>query len=517
MKNKKHKKTIGLDTPKKVIGIDVCKDSVSIVRLEKSYGKISLIGCSRVAIDKESPGGNGIERFKAIASAVRKSGITSYPRHCDAGLCFRSSPELLQILNPPDPSPDVTRKFIQEEIRQYAVLPLKNVLIDYCSLRSYDSSAQKSALVGAAQIEPLTMAAKEFDKNHVDIRSIESAIIALIRACYGKVIKHAGQKNVMLVLLHDENMSLCVFSGQKFDFLRIKKFDFDFSDTKKHIDVIAEQIESVVQFYELERTSEQKNWPVYLAGSFDLSKAKEIAGQLRNHIRRQNIEISEIDVSNVDIISEGVKTDDFSPVAAGAAMKLLDVNDFGTSINLLPNEIYEIRKARRQLLAIINIAALIFVLIFIYIAFLTKETAHARNEFIQSKQNRANINIPQLIRTRADVNEAAQRIAWNVKTINTALKDKTWHNWAFILTEIGTKAPQTVRIQNIESRNSSTVKINGLAINYNAINDFINRLNSCKIINSAQLTDAKQNTQYSNGMTDYSIICSIDNKKIKDN
>ena len=56
MKNKKHKKAIGLDTPKKVIGIDVCKDSVSIVRLEKSYGKISLIGCSRVAIDKESPG-----------------------------------------------------------------------------------------------------------------------------------------------------------------------------------------------------------------------------------------------------------------------------------------------------------------------------------------------------------------------------------------------------------------------------------------------------------------------------
>jgi Tfp pilus assembly protein PilN len=128
-----------------------------------------------------------------------------------------------------------------------------------------------------------------------------------------------------------------------------------------------------------------------------------------------------------------------------------------------------------------------------------------------------NINIPRLIRTRADVNDATGRITRNIETINTALKDKTWHNWAFILTDIGTKIPQTVRIQNIESRDSSTVKINGLAVNYNAINDFIGRLNSCKIINSAQLADAKQNTQYSNGMTDYSIICSIDNKKIKDN
>ncbi len=516
MKRKKHK-NIGLDSPKKVIGIDVSKDSVSIVRLEKSYGKISLIGCSRVAIDKESPDDNGTERFKAVANAVKKSGITSYPRHCDAGLCFHSSPELLQILNPPDPSPDATRRFIQEEIKQYAVLPLKNVQLDYCSLRSYDSSAQKSVLVGAAPIEPLTIAAKRFEKNHVDVRSIEPAVIALVRACYGKVIKPAGKKNIMFVLLHDENMSLCVFSGQRFDFLRTKKFDFDFSDPKEHIGVIAEQIESVVQFYEIEKTSEQKDWPIYLAGSFELSKAKEIAGQLKNCIHRQNIEISAIDVSNVDIISEGVKTDDFSPVAAGAAMKLLDVNDFGTGINLLPNEIYEIRKARRQLLAIINIAALIFVLIVIYMAILTKQTSYARNELIRSKQKHMNINIPKLIQTRADVNDATGQITRNIETINTVLKDKTWYNWAFILTEIGTKTPQTVRIQNIESHNSSIAKINGLAINYNAINDFIGRLNSCKIVNSAQLTDAKQDTQYSNGMTDYSITCSIDNKKIKDN
>jgi Tfp pilus assembly PilM family ATPase len=513
----KRKKAARRDVSKKVVGIDVSKDFVSVVRLERNLGKISLLGCSRVAIDKESLGGNGIERFKAVADAVKKSGITSYPRHCDAGLCFHSSPELLQILNPPDPSPDVTRRFIQEEIRQYAVLPLKNVQLDYCSLRSYDSSAQKSVLVGAAPIEPLTIAAKEFEKNHVDIRSIEPAAVALVRACYGKVIKPAGKKNIMLVLLHDENMSLCVFSEQRFDFLRTKKFDFDFSDPKEHIGVIAEQIESVVQFYEIEKTSEQKDWPVYLAGSFELSKAKEVVGHLKTHIHRQNIEISAIDVSDIDIISEGMKTDDFSPVAAGAAMKLLDVNDFGTGLNLLPNEICEIRTARRQLLAIINIAALIFVLIVIYMAILTKQTSSARNELIQSKQKHININIPQLIHTREDVNEATGRTAMNIETINTTLKDRTWHNWAFILNEIGTRTPQAVRIQNIESRDFSIVKINGLAINYNAIDDFISRLNSCKTINSAQLTDAKQNTQYGNSLTDYSIICSIDNKQTKDN
>jgi Tfp pilus assembly protein PilN len=513
----KHKKAIVLNSPKKVIGIDVCKDSVSVVRLERSFGRIFLLGCSRTAIDKNSFGDNEIEKFKAIAGTVKKSGITSFPRHCDAGLCFSSSPELLQILNPPDPSPDATRRFIQEEIKQYAVLPLKNVQIDYSSLRNYDNSTQKSVLVGAAQIEPLTIAEKEFEKNHVDIRSIEPAVIALIRACYGKVIKPAGQKNTMFVLLHNEIMSLCVFSGQRFDFLRTKKFDFDFSAPQEHIGVVAEQIESVVQFYEIEKTSEQKDWPVYLAGSFEPAKAKEIAGYLKNHIHRQNIEISAIDVSNVDIISQGVKTEDFSPVAAGVAMKLLDVNDFGTGINLLPDEIHEIRKARKQLLTIMNIAALIFVSIIIYIAILTKQTAQARSELIRSKESQVKINVPRLIRIRADVNDTTVRIARNIDTIDTALLGKTWHNWAYILTEVGMKTPQTVRIQNIELHSNSSITIEGLAVNYNAINDFVNRLNSCKTINSAQLTDANQDTQYGNGMTDYSIICSIDNKKTKDN
>lgn len=500
MRKKKHK-SFRVNAHKKTVGIDVCKDSVSVVRLERDGDRIMLLGSSRIKIEKESADS------RAFANAVIKSKLTGFPRHCEAGMCFCSSPELLQILSLPDSSPDAARKFIQEELRQYAVLPLKNVQIDYCALKG--ASEKKSVLVGAAQTGPLTMATKELEKKNVDIRLIEPAVVALVRACYNKVIKPAGSKNVMLVLLHDDNMSLCVFSGQKFDFLRTKKLDFDISSLPEQTGVIAEQIDSIVQFYELERTAKQEKWPVFLACSCEPSKTKEIAPQLQKHIHHQNIEVTAIDSSHIDIICEDAANKDFSPVAAGAAMKLLDVNDSAVSINMLPGEIFEIRKARRQLVIIANIAAAILLFIFIYMGFLAKKTSNVKDELSKKEQSMSNFNISELIKTQADVNDRTVQVARNIDALKTALEDKTWNNWAYILAEVSTKAPATVQIQEMRARDSSMVQIEGLAINYNAVNDFVNRLNKCKTISSAQLADAKQNTQYANNLIDYLITCSL--------
>ncbi|MFA5292965.1 MAG: PilN domain-containing protein [Phycisphaerae bacterium] len=491
---------------KTAIGIDICKGFVSTVHLEKKGHKIILTGCSRVATGK---GQSCDDNSKSLANAVKKPKSASYLQHFDTGLCFCSSPELLQILNLPDNSPDTAVKFIHEEIRQYAVLPLKDIQIDYCALRGTSSTEQKRVLVGAAQAQPLALMTKELGKNRFDIQSVEPAIVALIRACYNKVIKSAGRKNIMFVLLRDDNMSLCVFSGQKFDFLRTKKFDFDIVNSADNAAAIAEQIESVVQFYEIEKVSDQKDWPVFLTCCSETSKTNEFAGQIKSSLHYENIEISVIDASHTDIICEGPAGTDFSPVAAGAAMKLLDVNDSGININLLPNEISEIRKSRIQLVVIANIAAVILVLVFMYIALLSQKTTKIKNELSQKKESQLNINIPQLIQTRADVNSVTEQITKNIDALDTALKDKKWRNWALVLAEVCTKAPQTVQIKDLRSQDSSKLEIEGMAINYSAINDFVNKLTSCKTISSAQLADAKQNTQYGNGLIDYSIICTL--------
>lgn len=488
---------------KRALGIDVCKESVNIVHIERNGGKITLLGSRRIKIDK------GSNDFKSLTNAIVKSKLTRFPRHCDAGMCFCSSPELLQILNLPDPSPDAARKFIQEELKQYAVLPLKNVKIDYSYVKNSGSSEQKSVLVGASQTEPLTMVTKELAKKHIDIRAIEPAAVALIRACYNGIIKSAGKKNIILVLLHDDNMSLCVFSGQKFDFLRTKKFDFDVSSSIEQMGVIAEQIESVVHFYEFERVTDQKEWPVFLTSSCESLKIKEIVEELGKHIHHQNIVISAIESCHTDIVCEGKEGEDFSPVAAGAAMNLLNINDSGININMLPDEIFEIRRAYTQLGIIANIAAMILLIAFVYLGFLTRKTENVKASLKKNTQVPTGLDISKLMRAQDDVNDMTGKVTKNINTLKSVFKGKAWRNWAFVLGETCTKTPRTVQIQEIRAMDLSTIHIKGFATSYNAVNDYVNRLTSCESISSAQLADAKQSTKYGNGIVDYLVICSL--------
>ena len=52
------------------------------------------------------------------------------------------------------------------------------------------------------------------------------------------------------------------------------------------------------------------------------------------------------------------------------------------------------------------------------------------------------------------------------------------------------------------------MKIDGLAVSFEAVNDFIGLLGKSKGISSVSLASASQNTKF-NGLIDYSIVCSL--------
>ena len=140
---------------------------------------------------------------------------------------------------------------------------------------------------------------------------------------------------------------------------------------------------------------------------------------------------------------------------------------------------------------------------------MVKKTESIKNELNQKQQSLSNISIPQLVQTRNDVNDMTNALSSHIEALRASTKGRIWRNWAFVLAEISMKAPNTIQIQDLRSQDPLKLEIQGIAINYDAINDFVNKLTSCKTISSAQLADAKQNTQYGNGVMDYSIICSL--------
>ncbi|OQA01220.1 MAG: Fimbrial assembly protein (PilN) [Planctomycetes bacterium ADurb.Bin401] len=492
---------------KKAIGIDVCRNFVNIVRLERNGTDIILTESRQVPLEKEISNSDTALAFKLLANTLKHMKLTAHLEHFPAGLCVCAWPELLQILKLPDTAPHAGIKFIQDEIRQYAVLPLKNVQTDYCVLPGNTSSENKRVLVGACQAERFSIAVKELEKIQIDVDLIEPAIISLIRACYKKTIKQEEHKNSIIILLRDDVINLCVFSGNKFDFLRTKKLDAVNSEDNPAIDTIAEQVDSILQFYELEKISQQNGWQIFINCCPDWSQSSQISEQLTKLLQRPKIEINAIGPEYTGITTNTSGVNDFSPVAAGAAMKLLDRNDSQISINLIPQEISEIRKSYKHFLMIINTAAVILMLLFLHIAHLSIKTTEARTEISKDSNPEKQADIQQLARIQEDVNSHTVQILKNINSLKEINNESTWNNWAYILVDISNRAPETVQVHNVNSRNPAAMKIEGISVNYAAVNEFVEKLAQSKFITSVQIADIKQNMQYGNGIVDYAINC----------
>lgn len=493
-------------TQNKTFGIDVCRNFINVVRLERHGEKILLTESMQIPFDSKAISPDNQLDPKALAGIIKGLKLTRRLEHCDAALCLGASPDLLQILKLPEAKPHNIIKYIHDEIRQYAVLPLKNIKMDYCTLKNA-ASENRQVLIGACPAQPLVDTVRQLEKYHTDIGLIEPAIVSVIRACWKKIVCMAHEKNTMLVVLGDETLNICVFNGQKLDFLRTKKIEPDSTSQNAYAQAITGQIASVVQFYELEKTQRPNGWQIFLTARPNTSQAVGLTEQLKT-VLPQNIEINPVLPEHLNIIN---KTDNanFSVAAVGAAMKLLKADDSEISLNMIPDEISEIRKSNRQLLVILDAAAAILVLLFIHIAQLGIQSSKADLEIAKRNEVRSTQSLSQLSRAKADVNEQTNKIRNTLGSLEKILPSDDGLNWAYVLAEISKQVPQTVQIKNIQAQDTRKLTIEGTAVNYSAAAGFIERLANCKTIKSAEFEDTKQNVLYGQGYIDFSISCSL--------
>ncbi|MGB8226769.1 MAG: pilus assembly protein PilM [Sedimentisphaerales bacterium] len=503
---KTNRKSFVMDIRKNVFGIDICKNVVSFTQLQKNGSQIKVIRAGNVPLDQTVVNNGVVQDTATLAKAVKQLKISKIFKNNDAVLTICAEPVLLQILKLPDSVLGEAKKFVQNEVRQYAVLPLKNIEMDYCGLRSADAQT-KRVLVGATQTEYLNMTAKAIEKNNINVRTIEPAVVALIRACYNRVIKPAGEKNIMILLVRDDTLNLCVFEKQRLEFLRTKKFESCLVGPQQLNNLLKCEVESVLQFYEIEKAAKSQSWRIIVACSPENNRSVQIAGEIRSQIPRQDVEITAFENSLMDVTIDEEVNKDISPVAAGAAMKLLDEGSIGIKLNLLPKEIVEARKDRKELLIIANVAVFLFTLLFLYIALLGKKSINISRSIDIRKQKQVGVNILALADSKKDINGKIKLIENNLAAIQNAVDGRTWHGWAALLVELAGAVPQTILMERLDTRDDNTMKIEGLAINYEAVNSFVNLLEQNRKISSVSLNSAGQSAKYGGGLIDYSIVC----------
>ncbi len=492
---------------KKVFGIDICKNTVSFAQLQKDGSQIKVLRYGNVSIEQDAVNNGVVQRPAELTRAMKRLKIAGVFEHTDAVLTICAEPVLLQILNLSDSSPGETKKFIQNEIKQYAVLPLKDVEMDYCGLRSSDAQT-KRVLVGAGQTEHLNKTVKAIGKNNIEVKAIEPAILAFIRACFNKVIKTAGEKNIMLLLVRDDTLNLCVFEKQRLEFLRTKKFEAYIVGSPQQSDWLRSEVESVIRFYEVEKGTKAQSWRIVVACCPQNSSSVHVADEIRSRIPRQDIEIAAFENSLMNVTAEANDDREISPVAVGAAMKLLDEGAGGIKLNLLPEKIIKSKKAEKELLVITNVAAGLLVFMLLLVVFLGQKSIKVGDDIGAMKQKQSQVSMIRLVRLKKGVDEKMGVFKDNLAAIQKVAEDKKYYNWAELLAELAGATPKAVYIENLQGDNG-LIKISGFAIGYEAINEFVGLLGQNKQISSASLVSAGKNTTLGKGLIDYSIMCSL--------
>jgi Tfp pilus assembly PilM family ATPase/Tfp pilus assembly protein PilN len=492
---------------KKAFGIDICKNAVSFAELRKDGQQIKVVRAGNVPLDPAIVNNGVVQSPAALAGVLKGLKIGGTLRHADAVLTICAEPVLLQILNLPDSSPGGAMKFIQSEVRQYAVLPMKNIEMDYCGLKSSDTQT-KRVLVGATQAEHLSMTVRAIAKDNIEVLAIEPAVTAFIRICYDRIIRPAKEKNIILLLIRDDTLNLCVFEKQRLEFLRIKKFETCLAESQQRSGWLRSEIETVIQFHEIEKETKAQGWQIFVACCPENKYSAQIAGEIKSQILRQDVEIAAFENSLIEGVIDSNDNEEISPVAAGAAMKLLDEGSSGIKLNLLPKEIISVKKAKKEMLIIVNAAACLFVLLFLYIALLSKKSINISQYIYAKKQEQLNTNMLELVKSRKDISEKSRLAENTLAAVRRVVESRSCHNWAKLLTDLASAMPQTVLIQNLQSKGDNIMKIDGLAVSFEAVNDFIGLLGKSKGISSVSLASAGQDTKF-NGLIDYSIVCSL--------
>ena len=190
-------------------------------------------------------------------------------------------------------------------------------------------------------------------------------------------------------------------------------------------------------------------------------------------------------------------------------MRLLDENKSIIKLNLLPKEIVSIKKARKEMLIIVNVAVCLLVLLFLRIAFLSRKSVEVNRDICATKQKRLEVNMLGLVESKRNVNEKAELAENNLATVLKVVEDRSYHNWAKLLAELANIVPQTVLIKNLQGKGDNIMEINGLAVSFEAVNDFVGLLGKSKGMSSASVASVGQNTKFGNGLIDYSIVCSL--------
>jgi len=498
--------------PKTALGIDISGNTIYLALLKQGKEHIELLKTASGHVPDGAIANGNIEDVAILARAIKKLKTANRITAAQTAISLVASPVLMQILDLPAHPPANIREFVRDKLKDYAILPIQKIMMDFCGLKSPGRSPNRRVFVVAANSRQINDLNRALQRLNVDIDAIEPAATAYFRACCAKKIAKDGDSNQLFAIIHEGNFTLSLFRNRTLDFVRTKHLESD-TQSEEYFKWLAEEIRAIIQYYELEVADNCGKWKLTLVSDVSGRSFDDRIESLRAGIESVEIEVRTQADAYLDMpIPDAEHAEKPSAVAVGLAMKLLDAAADTPDINLLPEKTVKARTAHKQTLGIVNAAAVILLLMILSINFFHTKEKKIDENLIRQEQIRLSRNSLLLLNEQESLSRRISGISKKLDNMKNLLSKTSLFKWGRILSDIGRAVPPDVQITSTSCRDNLNLLIDGWARSYETVYDFVGKLNNSEHIDSASLIGTANRTR-TDGLMRYSVNCLLVQEK----
>jgi len=498
---------------KTVLGVDISANAINLALLRNGADGVELVKTASCPVPEGAIKDGNIEDSVLLSKAIKSLKSSSRIRARRAAVSLFSQPVLMQLIDMPKTLPSNIGRFIQNEVKRCVALSGKEIALDFCSIGSSLQPGTGRIFVLATDAEKVAEIGRVCNSAGLNVEAVEPPMLAYARAFYPQKIAGRFDSNVLMVIIQDDILTLAVFRKQNLDFIRSKEIDKKTTQPRELCCWIADQINSVIKFYDIEVSDSSSQWEVtVVADCSQLPKGAEVTLKVKVDCSDLSFRTPQNAFQDT-FISPNAGSDCPSMVAAGLGMKLLDTDGINLGVNLLPSEPAEIKSFKKHVLVTANIIAAIL-LPMIFVSGALSMMANKVNENIaRIKRAKFVDDTHSLLIEEAIADKQSISLSDKIEQMSKILDSRHSLPWHDFLNDLRGATPGNVRILELFSKANSKIYLKGRASSYEAVHLFVKMLNKSEYIDSASLVGTERDGGDHRGLVSYEINCSLVMKK----
>ncbi|MHC4243168.1 MAG: pilus assembly protein PilM [Planctomycetota bacterium] len=492
---------------KTALGIDISDGRINMALLRRSAKGIELLKTASAPVPDDAIKDGNIEDPAKLAKAIKELRTRNKISTRQAAVSLFAKPVVFQIFDMPKGGITNVGQFVRNELQSYVMLSGIEFASDFCRTDSGQGMGSR-LLAAATHRQNVDMLAQTSNMAGLNVKVIEPPLLSYTRALYAKKIEGKFDCDVIIAILRDGALRLCVFRKQILDFVRVENISEEQAKPEELSRLLTEKINEIIQSYDVEVVDSSGNWEVtVVADCMELPQSFEES--LRTGIKSENVQVRNgQNICKDTMVAQNDGHEKASVVAIGLGIGLLNQNDNGLRINLVPPESADVRAVKKQLFITAAIIAALPLFMVLTGTGFSLTANNVKHDIAQKKQTDLSQETYALLKEREVLDRQIKQLSDIPAQLNSILGSRQTIDWANILEDVRKLTPKTVRIIDLYSGDGSGMYLEGLAISYETIHLFVEMLNNSDYISSASLTETTKDNEV-NGFIVYRIDCAL--------